>query len=115
MWQQWPTAYPGAYSALETIADDPQNITLQVRQLIIMEDPYIGSTDEQDRAYRDLDRITCEETKNLWSFLQDFRRLAIASAKNSNPVYGVVTYFGRIKEIWDINYCMFTILVLMRG
>ncbi|GKE86408.1 hypothetical protein Tco_1560150 [Tanacetum coccineum] len=54
MWQQWRTAYPGAYSALETIADDPQNITSQVRQLIIMEDPYRGSTDEQDRAYRDL-------------------------------------------------------------
>ncbi|GJS82314.1 hypothetical protein Tco_0748855 [Tanacetum coccineum] len=51
---QWRTAYPGAYSALETIADDPQNITSQVRQLIIMEDPYRGSTDEQDRAYRDL-------------------------------------------------------------
>ncbi|GKC72222.1 hypothetical protein Tco_1118105, partial [Tanacetum coccineum] len=45
--------------------NDPQNTTSQVRQLIIMEDPYRGSTDEQDRAYRDLDRITCEETKNL--------------------------------------------------
>nr|GEU36084.1 hypothetical protein MA16_Dca018881 [Tanacetum cinerariifolium] len=71
----------GAYSALETIAADPQNITSQVRQLIIMEDPYRGSTDEQDRAYRDLDRITCEETKNLWSFLEDFRQLAIKSGK----------------------------------
>ncbi|GJX02765.1 Orf y [Tanacetum coccineum] len=81
MWQQWRTAYPGAYSALETIADDPQNITSQVRQLIIMEDPYRGSTDEQDRAYRDLDRITYEETKNLWSFLEDFRQLAIKSGK----------------------------------
>nr|GFA05045.1 RNA-directed DNA polymerase [Tanacetum cinerariifolium] len=81
MWQQWRTAYPGAYSALETIADDPQNITSQVRQLVIMEDPYRGSTDEQDRAYRDLDRITCEETKNLWSFLEDFRQLAIKSGK----------------------------------
>ncbi|GKD51297.1 hypothetical protein Tco_1280273 [Tanacetum coccineum] len=60
MWQQWRTAYPEAYSALKTIVDDPQNITSQVRQLIIMEDPYRGSTDEQDRAYRDLDRITCE-------------------------------------------------------
>ncbi|GJT19074.1 hypothetical protein Tco_0877780 [Tanacetum coccineum] len=27
MWQQWRTAYPRAYSALETIADGPQNIT----------------------------------------------------------------------------------------
>nr|GEW83097.1 TPA: orf y [Tanacetum cinerariifolium] len=81
MWQQWRTAYPRAYSALETIADDPQNITSQVRQLIIMEDPYRGSTDEQDRAYRDLDKITCEETKNLWSFLEDFQQLAIKSGK----------------------------------
>nr|GEY12182.1 TPA: orf y [Tanacetum cinerariifolium] len=62
MWQQWRTAYPGAYFALETIADDPQKITSQVRQLIIMEDPYRGSIDEQDRAYMDLDRITSEET-----------------------------------------------------
>nr|GEZ12753.1 TPA: orf y [Tanacetum cinerariifolium] len=58
MWQQWRTAYPGAYSALETISDDPQNITSQVRQLIIMEDPYRGSTDEQDRAT--LERVTAE-------------------------------------------------------
>nr|GEV82244.1 retrotransposon protein, putative, Ty1-copia subclass [Tanacetum cinerariifolium] len=71
---QWRTAYPSAYSALETIADDPQNITSQVRQLIIMEYPYKGSTDEQDRAYRDLDRITCEDTKNLWSFLPQYQR-----------------------------------------
>nr|GEU52448.1 putative polyprotein [Tanacetum cinerariifolium] len=78
---QWRTAYPGVYFALETIANDPQNITSQVRQLIIMEDPYRGSTDEQDRAYRDLDRINYEETKNLWSFLEDFRQLAIKSGK----------------------------------
>ncbi|GJV19260.1 hypothetical protein Tco_1368280, partial [Tanacetum coccineum] len=53
MWQQWRTAYPGAYSALEAIADEPQNITSQVRQLILLEDPYRGSTDEQDKAYRE--------------------------------------------------------------
>ncbi|GKA82315.1 RNA-directed DNA polymerase, partial [Tanacetum coccineum] len=81
MWQQWRTAYPGAYSALEAIADEPQNITSQVRQLILLEDPYRGSTNEQDRAYRDLDRITCEDTKNLWSFLEDFRQLATKSGR----------------------------------
>nr|GEU33949.1 RNA-directed DNA polymerase [Tanacetum cinerariifolium] len=78
---QWRTAYLRAYSALEIITDDPQSITSQVRQLIIMEDLYRGSTDEQDRAYRDLDRITCEENKNLWSFLEDFLQLAIKSGK----------------------------------
>ncbi|GJS39227.1 hypothetical protein Tco_0564270 [Tanacetum coccineum] len=48
MWQQWRTAYPGAYSTLEII---------------------------------NLDRITCEETKNLWSFLEDFQQLAVKSGK----------------------------------
>ncbi|GJZ49469.1 Orf y [Tanacetum coccineum] len=81
MWQQWRTVFPEAYSALEAIADEPQNITSHVRQLIMLEDPYRGSTDEQDRAYRDLDRITCEETKNLWSFLEDFRQLATKSGR----------------------------------
>ncbi|GJT48751.1 hypothetical protein Tco_0974908 [Tanacetum coccineum] len=33
MWQQWRTAYPGAYSALEAIADKQQNITSQVRPM----------------------------------------------------------------------------------
>nr|GEX52361.1 hypothetical protein [Tanacetum cinerariifolium] len=32
--------------------------------------------DRIDRGLQDLDRITCEETKNLWSFLEDFRQLA---------------------------------------
>ncbi|GJW78502.1 hypothetical protein Tco_0140184 [Tanacetum coccineum] len=81
MWQQWRTVFPEAYYALEAITDEPQNITSQVRQLILLEDLYRGSTKEQDRAYRDLDRITCEETKNLWSFLEDFRQLATKSGR----------------------------------
>ncbi|XP_021984396.2 uncharacterized protein LOC110880131 isoform X1 [Helianthus annuus] len=39
--------------------------------------------------------------------------MQIASAKDSNPVYGAVTYFGRIKEIWDLDYRMFTLPVFM--
>nr|KAJ0225269.1 hypothetical protein LSAT_V11C100049470 [Lactuca sativa] len=38
---------------------------------------------------------------------------AIASAKDSNLVYVSVTYFGRIKEIQDLDYRMFTIPVFM--
>ncbi|GKG34383.1 hypothetical protein Tco_0437079, partial [Tanacetum coccineum] len=75
-----------AYYALEAMADELQNITSKVRPLILLEDPYRGSTDEQDRAYRDLDRITCEETKNLWSFLEDFRQLAVKSGKLYFPL-----------------------------
>nr|KAJ0197250.1 hypothetical protein LSAT_V11C700374100 [Lactuca sativa] len=39
--------------------------------------------------------------------------MQIASPKDSNPVYSVVTYFGRINEIWDLDYRMFNILVFM--
>nr|GEX64928.1 hypothetical protein [Tanacetum cinerariifolium] len=33
MWQQWRTVFPEAYTALEAIADEPQNITSQVRHV----------------------------------------------------------------------------------
>lgn len=39
--------------------------------------------------------------------------MQIASAKDSNPVYGAVTYFGRILEIWDLDYRTFTVPVFM--
>lgn len=57
MWQQWRTTYPDSYERLEAVADDPQNITSQIRQIILLEDPYTGSTEEQERAYRDLQNI----------------------------------------------------------
>nr|GEV55788.1 hypothetical protein [Tanacetum cinerariifolium] len=40
MLQQWRTMYPEAYSALEAIADEPKNITSQVRLLIPLKYPY---------------------------------------------------------------------------
>lgn len=39
--------------------------------------------------------------------------MQIASAKDSHPMYGAVTYFGRIKGIWDLDYRMFTVPVFM--
>ncbi|XP_038996619.1 uncharacterized protein LOC120121300 [Hibiscus syriacus] len=39
--------------------------------------------------------------------------MQIASAKYSNPMYGAVTYYGRIQEIWDLDYRIFTVPVFM--
>ncbi|XP_039034840.1 uncharacterized protein LOC120171121 [Hibiscus syriacus] len=39
--------------------------------------------------------------------------IQIASAKDSNLVYGTVTYYGRIQDIWDLDYRIFTALVFM--
>ncbi|KAE8701949.1 hypothetical protein F3Y22_tig00110503pilonHSYRG00256 [Hibiscus syriacus] len=38
---------------------------------------------------------------------------AIASTKDSNPVYGAVTYYGHIQEIWDLDYRIFIVPVFM--
>ncbi|GKA14068.1 hypothetical protein Tco_0693714 [Tanacetum coccineum] len=79
MWQQWRTTYPEVYETLIGMADDPQNITSHMRMVIMMEDPYRGSTERQDIAQRDLDRLTCEDTKDLWRFMHEFRILAITN------------------------------------
>ncbi|GJX20683.1 Orf y [Tanacetum coccineum] len=98
MWQQWRTAYAEAYETLIGMADDPQNITSQMRMVIMMEDPYRGSTERQDIAQRDLDRLTCEDTKDLWRFMHEFRILAI----NSGRLYFPSTtekYFSKLPPI----------------
>nr|GFB93263.1 hypothetical protein MA16_Dca018881 [Tanacetum cinerariifolium] len=64
---QWTLPPAWTESGVMLVLPADPGLWSEVRQLILLEDPYRGSTDEQDRAYRDLDRITCEETKNLWS------------------------------------------------
>ncbi|GKE26426.1 hypothetical protein Tco_1441810 [Tanacetum coccineum] len=92
MWQQWRTAYPEVYEILIGMADDPQNITSHMRTVIMMEDPYRGSTERQDIAQRDLDRLTCEDTKDLWRFMHEFRILAINSFSiNNGKVFFKIT------------------------
>ncbi|GKB52689.1 putative polyprotein [Tanacetum coccineum] len=78
---QWTLPPAWTESGVMLVLPTDPSIWSEVRQLILLEDPYRGSTDEQDRAYRDLDRITCEKTKNLWSFLEDFRQLATKSGR----------------------------------
>ncbi|GKA11394.1 Orf y [Tanacetum coccineum] len=98
MWQQWRTTYPEIYETLIGMADDPQNITSHMRTVIIMEDPYRGSTERQDIAQRDLDRLTCEDTKDLWRFMHEFRILAINSGKLYFPST-TEKYFSKLPPI----------------
>nr|GEV42213.1 hypothetical protein MA16_Dca024339 [Tanacetum cinerariifolium] len=78
---QWTLPPAWTESGVMLVLPADPGLWSEVRKLILQEDPYRGSTDEQDKAYRDLDRITCEETKNLWSFLEDFKRLATKSGR----------------------------------
>ncbi|GJU62046.1 RNA-directed DNA polymerase [Tanacetum coccineum] len=98
MWQQWRTAYPEVYETLIGMADDPQNITSHMRTVIMMEDPYRGSTERQDIAQRDLDRLTYEDTEDLWRFMHEFRILAINSGKLYFPST-TEKYFSKLPPI----------------
>ncbi|KAE8672344.1 hypothetical protein F3Y22_tig00111843pilonHSYRG00019 [Hibiscus syriacus] len=66
--------------------------------------------DERIHTGKPLSRGTVEVVD---AKLLDEAHLYIVSAKDSNPVYGAVTYYGRIQEICDLDYRIFTVRVFM--
>ncbi|KAJ3697529.1 hypothetical protein LUZ61_001234 [Rhynchospora tenuis] len=81
IWIQWRMAYPTEYDELVGISDDPQNLLSQVRRMFLLEDPTTGSTEEQDRAYNDLERLSCQHVKDLFDYINDYKILAAKSGK----------------------------------
>ena len=81
IWIQWRMAFEAEYLQLENIADDTQNVISQIRRVLILEDPYQGTTDEQDRAYQDLERLSCEHVKDIFNYMNDFKILAAKSGR----------------------------------
>ncbi|KAJ4809322.1 polyprotein [Rhynchospora pubera] len=80
-WIQSRMAFPTEYEELVNIADDPQNVISQIRQMFLLEDPTTGSTEEQDRAYNDLDRLSCHNVKDLFDYINDYKILAAKSGR----------------------------------
>ncbi|KAJ8466186.1 hypothetical protein OPV22_028738 [Ensete ventricosum] len=73
---QWRTSYPTEYEELTNISEDTQNVLSQIRRILLLEDPYQGSTEEQKSAYNDLERLTCDNTKDLFAYMNEFKILA---------------------------------------
>ena len=46
---------------------------------MLLKDPYQGSTDEQEQAYHDFERLTCESMNDIFSYLNEFKILAAKS------------------------------------
>ncbi|KAJ3700824.1 hypothetical protein LUZ61_004529 [Rhynchospora tenuis] len=80
-WIQWRMAYPTEYDELVNISDDPQNLLSQVRRMFLLEDPTTGSTEEQERAYNDLERLSCQHVKDLFDYINDYKVLAAKSGR----------------------------------
>ncbi|QHG11155.1 polyprotein [Pitaya badnavirus 1] len=81
IWIQWRMSYPTEHEQLVTAADDPQNVTSMIRQMLLLEEPFQGSTDEQNRAYYDLDRLQCNNIKEIVPFCAEYKRLAAKSGR----------------------------------
>nr|ASG91844.1 polyprotein [Cacao swollen shoot virus] len=83
-WIQWRMNYVAEYQQLLTQADGrqgTQNILSQLKRIFSLEDPASGSTRVQDAAYRDLERLTCNNIKDIVQFLNDYGRLAAKSGR----------------------------------
>ncbi|CAL5431783.1 unnamed protein product [Camellia sinensis] len=84
IWTQWRMRYADEYSNLVAIGDGnegTQNIISQMRTVFTLEDPYQGSTLMQEEAYRDLERLSCRDVKDIIKFLNDYLHLATKSGR----------------------------------
>lgn len=73
VWIQWRMSYPDDYEAIIAAADEIRNVTSQVRRIVTLEDPFQGSTAEQDRAYNELERLTCNDPKYIIQYMNEYR------------------------------------------
>ncbi|TYH61116.1 hypothetical protein ES332_D07G027800v1 [Gossypium tomentosum] len=83
-WVQWRMNFPEEYQELVNGVDGregTQNIISQMRRVFTLEDPATGSTAAQDEAYRDLERLSCTNIKDIVPFLNDYARLAAKSGR----------------------------------
>jgi hypothetical protein len=81
IFQQWRTAYPQNYADMVAQGDDPVNVTGQIARIFTLEDPYAGTTEEQDRAYADLERLQCTDIKYIFQYMNQFKELAAKSGR----------------------------------
>ncbi|ERN20006.1 hypothetical protein AMTR_s00071p00160240 [Amborella trichopoda] len=81
VWIQWRMAYQAEYDAIVNVADDPQNLISQIRRVITLEDPFQGSTMEQDQAYQDLERLSCTSMKDLLTYMNQYKYLAAKTGR----------------------------------
>ncbi|CAL5441627.1 unnamed protein product [Camellia sinensis] len=84
IWTQWRMKYTEEFANLVNIGDGnegTQNIISQMRTVFTLEDPYQGSTLMQEEAYRDLERLSCRDVKDIIKFLNDYLHLATRSGR----------------------------------
>ncbi|XP_020676930.2 uncharacterized protein LOC110095647 isoform X2 [Dendrobium catenatum] len=114
-WMQWRMAFPNEYQTTINTADGregTQNIISQIRRVFMLEDPYQGSTLIQDEAYRDIERLSCNNLKDVLQFMNEYMRIAaktgqmFTSPERSEKFWSKLPgdLGSRIKMAFDTRY-----------
>ncbi|KAI9076748.1 hypothetical protein K1719_041291 [Acacia pycnantha] len=77
----WVNTFPTEYNRLVSSADNTQNVTSQIRQLIIGYDPFRGTTEMQDKALQDIERLIIENMRDIDNYSDAFLNLASKSGQ----------------------------------
>ncbi|KAI9116599.1 hypothetical protein K1719_012257 [Acacia pycnantha] len=75
----WVNYFLAEYNRLVASADNTQNVTGQIRQLIIGYDPFKGTTKMQDKALQDIERLIIENMRHIDNYSYAFLNLASKS------------------------------------
>lgn len=81
MFISWRMQFPTEFEQLTESITNTQNFCSTIRRMIIGTDPYEGTTEEQNRAYNDLERLSCENMKDVLTYLYEYGRLAAISGR----------------------------------
>nr|WIA47479.1 P3b, polyprotein [Andraeanum bacilliform virus] len=81
---QWRTSYPMEYESLKDQAlgdGGTQNVISQIRRIFFLDDAFQGTTRVQEAAYRDLEKLQCQNISGILKYLDDFKNLAAESGR----------------------------------
>lgn len=74
-------AYEDEYRTFIELVGDIQNVLSQIRRIFLGNDSYQGSTKEQNRAYQDLERLSCEKMKDVFEYLNAYKVLTAKTGR----------------------------------
>lgn len=83
-WIHWRMLYPAEFEQLKSTADGREgthNILSQIRRVFSLEDPATRTTHIQEDAYKNLEKLTCDNVKNIIQYLNDYLKFAAKSGR----------------------------------
>ena len=101
----WKLNFPTEYQNMIEMADNPYNVTGQIRQIILGTNPSRGDTLLQDAAARDLERLQISNFSEIVKFSQSYITLAAKTRRAfSNNELSKRWFSKLLKPLGDIIF-----------